>query len=281
MIGLAVHRKYIWILLVLVWIPFLSVFSQKRLKQIFVQPDSVKVSSFEFEKDSLIRTPAVGRFDRGITNYRFAPKGQMLFGVTFSYLDFDSKESSLLLLLKDFDCAGHTVKINPFWGYFIRDNIAIGVKFGYERTQVDLSNVSIDIDDIDLSLKDIGLNSDLLVGTFFHRSYVGLDAGKRLGFFSEASLSVKMGNSRFSRVLNQELRDTRTHISEVQLGFSPGMAVFIMNNVSTEVSFGVLGVKFRKESQKTNGQETGSWRKSGANFKINLLNINLGITIHV
>ena len=59
------------------------------------------------------------------------------------------------------------------------------------------------------------------------------------------------------------------------------MAVFIMNNVSTEVSFGVLGVKFRKESQKTNGEETGSWRKSGANFKINLLNINLGITIHI
>ncbi len=262
-------------------IPFLSVSSQKRLKQIFAQPDSAKISSFAFEEDSLIRTPGIGRFDRGITNYRFAPKGQILFGVTFSYTDFDSKESSLLMVLKDFNCSGHTVKVNPFFGYFIRDNMAIGVKLGYERSQAELGNLSVDIDDIDLSMRDMKLSSNLLVGTFFHRSYVGLDAGKRLGLFSETSLSVKLGNSRFSRGIGEELSDTRTSIGELQLGFSPGMAVFIMNNVSTEVSFGVLGVKLRKESQKTNGEETGSWRKSGANFKINLLNINLGITIHI
>ena len=278
---MAAYKKHIWILVVFVLTPFLSVSSQKRLKQIFAQPDSAKISSFAFEEDSLIRTPGIGRFDRGITNYRFAPKGQILFGVTFSYADFDSKESSLLMVLKDFDCSGHTVKINPFFGYFIRDNIAIVVKLGYERSQAELGNLSVDIDDIDLSMKNMRLSSDLLVGTFFHRSYVGLDAGKRLGLFSETSLSVKLGNSRFSRGIGEELSDTRTSIGELQLGFSPGMAVFIMNNVSTEVSFGVLGVKFRKESQKTNGEETGSWRKSGANFKINLLNINLGITIHI
>lgn len=278
---MATYRKHIWVLLVFVLIPFLSVSSQNRLKQIFSQPDSAKISSFAFEEDSLIRTPGIGRFDRGITNYRFAPKGQILFGVTFSYADFDSKESSLLMVLKDFDCSGHTVKVNPFFGYFVRDNIAIGVKFGYERSQAELGNLSVDIDDIDLSMRDMKLSSSLLVGTFFHRSYVGLDAGKRLGLFSETSLSVKLGNSRFSRGVGEDLNDTRTDISEIQLGFSPGMAVFIMNNVSTEVSFGVLGVKYRKESQKTNGEETGSWRKSGANFKINLLNINLGITIHI
>lgn len=255
---------------------------QKRLKQIFAQPDSAKISSFAFEEDTLIRTPGIGRFDRGITNHRFAPKKQIMFGVTMSYSEFDSKESSMLLmLLKDFDCSGHTVKVNPFFGYFIRDNIAIGVKLGYERSQAQLDNLSIDIEDLDLSLKDLYMTSDLFSGTFFHRSYVGLDAGKRLGLFNETALTLKFGSSRFMRGTGETLKDTHTDIQEIQLGFNPGMAVFIMNNVSTEVSFGILGVKFRHESQKTNGKETGSWRKSGANFKINIFNINIGVTIHI
>ena len=52
-----------------------------------------------------------------------------------------------------------------------------------------------------------------------------------------------------------------------------------MQNVCAEVSFGVVGFKYRVEKQKNNLGETGKRRSSGANFKINLFNINIGITL--
>ncbi|MCD7935660.1 MAG: hypothetical protein LUG98_02240, partial [Tannerellaceae bacterium] len=47
------------------------------------------------------------RFDRKIENYLYTPKGSWMVGLTVSYLTFDSKESQLLSLLKDFDCTAY------------------------------------------------------------------------------------------------------------------------------------------------------------------------------
>jgi hypothetical protein len=45
------------------------------------------------------------------------------------------------------------------------------------------------------------------------------------------------------------------------------------------VSFGVFGVKFRNEHQKTDGVDEGSRFTSGANFKFNIFNINFGLMV--
>lgn len=268
-------KKYVVILLFCCCLPEL-VWAGQPIVDSGVNSDSIVVA------DTLIRTRAVGRFDRGITNHRFAPRKQWMGGITVSYANFDSRDSRLLVsLIKDLNCEGYTMRINPFFGYFVRDNVAIGFKLGYERSKIDLGNLSLKFDDVDISLKDIYLMEKLVSGTFFHRSYVGLDAGKRIGLFNETSLSVTIGSSRFQRGTEENLKDTRTHIQEIQLGLNPGLAVFIMENISTEFSFGILGIKYRKESQKTNGEETGSWRSSGANFKINIFNINIGLTVYI
>ena len=62
------------------------------------------------------------------------------------------------------------------------------------------------------------------------------------------------------------------------MGINPGLAVFITQNVCAELSFGVVGFKYRTEKQKNNLGEEGKRRDSGANFKINLFNINIGLT---
>jgi hypothetical protein len=68
-------------------------------------------------------------------------------------------------------------------------------------------------------------------------------------------------------------------MNQVRLGLNPGLTVFIMENVSAEVSFGIVGFKYGWESQRNNEGETGKRHTSSADFKINLLNINIGITI--
>ncbi len=165
------------------------------------------VEAAQPDSSEIIYTKPVGRFDRGIINYRFIPKKKWVGGLTFSY---------------------------------IKDSYSIAL---------------------------------------FHRSYVGLDRGKRFGFFNESSLSYNNGSSTFTRGKDEALKRTETTIHEIHLGLNPGVAVFIMENVCAEMSFGVVGFKYRIEKQKNNEGETGKRTASGADFKINLFNINIGITL--
>lgn len=240
--------------------------------------------------EDVIHTKAIGRYDRGIINYRFIPKGKWIGGTTASYIDFDSEDSRLLFsLLKDFDCHARTVSVKPFIGYAMRNNMVIGAKLGYNHTVAQLDNLALNMDDLDFSLKDIRYTEDTYSIGLFHRSYVGLDAGRRFGLFNETTLSFNTGSTRFSRgkedgeanatEAEKAFKSTETTLYELHVGINPGIAVFIMQNVSAEMSFGVIGFKYNSETQKNNLGETGKRRNSGANFKVNLFNINIGITL--
>ena len=246
---------------------------------IYIERPEAKASPVD--STDIIYTKPIGRFDRGIINYRFIPKKKWVGGLTFSYVNFDGEDSRLLFsLLKDFDCNFRTLSVKPFVGYAFKDNIIVGLKAGYNHTVADLGNISLSIDDdLSFDLKDIRYSEDSYSIALFHRSYVGLDRGKRFGFFNESSLSYNNGSSVFSRGKEETLKRTETTIHEIHLGLNPGVAVFIMENVCAEMSFGVVGFKYRIEKQKNNEGETGKRSTSGANFKINLFNINIGITL--
>lgn len=228
-----------------------------------------------------LKMKAFGRYDRGITNYRFVPKGQWMFGFTVSYWDYSSADNKLLFAyFDDFDCDGRNLNFSVYGGYAIHSNQIVGLKFGRRNTRGNLNNVTLRIDDdVDFSLKDLHLKQELYNVSLFHRSYVGLDAGKRFGLFNETVLTCNFGKSYFIKGAEESLVNTQTDILEVQLGVNPGVAVFIMQNVSVECSFGVAGIRFRQEKQKNNLGETGKRTAAGSNFKINPFNINLGLTI--
>lgn len=274
--------------------PLLTETAIRNMEEEGVLKDSMRLQSVKktgsyWENDTipvkkgvdLLRIKKVGRFDRGIVNYRFMPKGAWMFGLDVSFWDFDVENNKMLFAyLDNFDFNARTVTFAPFLSYFFRDNQAIGVKLGYKYTNGHLGNISIKIDDdVNFSLKELKLDENIYHCTFFHRSYIGLDQGKRFGLFNETSLNVGFGTSEFSRGSGEKIKNVKTNIFETQLGISPGLAVFIMQNVSVECSVGVLGLKFRKESQSNNIGETGSRMNGGANFKINLFDINLGMII--
>lgn len=234
----------------------------------------------EVHPSDVIYIKGIGRHNRGIMNYRFIPQGKWIGGLTASYIDFDSDDSRLLFsLIEGFDCHLRMMSINPFIGYAVKDNLVIGAKMGYSHTVGQLDNISIEIDDIDVSLRDMRYTEDLYSFALFYRSYVGVDKSRRFGLFNETTLAYNTGTSRFSREFDAEHKITDTTIHEGHLGINPGVTVFIMQNVSAELSFGVAGFKVRYEKQRNNLGESGSRHKSGADFKINLFNINIGITV--
>jgi hypothetical protein len=156
----------------------------------------------------------------------------------------------------------------------------VGLKLTYSRGSADLANLSVDFDeDLSFTIRDMSYYSESFALGTFYRNYVGLGSQRRFGVFNEVSLMFQTGNSRFKRLYNDEPRDTRTVVTQGSLNFSPGLAVFMHQNVAFNVSFGVFGLKLRHETQTTNDVEEGSRTTSGANFKFNIFNINFGLLV--
>ncbi len=221
-----------------------------------------------------------GRYDRGLFNYLVIPKGYWAFGLTASYGELNTKDIQVLNLLKDFDFGGKIYSINPTISYFIRNNQSIGLKFVYSRGTADIKNFAIDIDeDMNFSIKDVSYYSETFAMGTFYRNYVGLGPSKRFAVFNEVDLSFQNGSSRFKRLYNNVPKDTRTNITQASLNFSPGVCAFLQENVAFNVSFGVFGLKWRREHQMTDGVDEGKRFTSGANFRFNLFNINFGLLV--
>ena len=222
------------------------------------------------------------RYDRGLFNFLFIPKGQWSFGITASYGEFNSNDIQILSILKDFNFTGSMFSIKPYISYFIRNNQAIGMRMGYTRNNAELGSLSLDFDeDINFTLRDVNYNSESYSASFFYRNYIGLDRNKRFAVFNEVDLQFASGSGHFSRLYNDKPRVTRTITTDARLNFSPGVCVFIQDYISFNVSFGVFGIYYKKESQTTDDVDEGSRVTSGANFRFNLFNLNLGIAVHI
>lgn len=223
-----------------------------------------------------------GRFDRGLYNYIFIPRGQWQFGLTASYGEFSTTDLQMLDLLSDFDFAGHTFSIKPYISYFFRNNQSIGLRLGYTESKGTLASMKVDFDDdMNFDIKDAMYHNSSYTAAVMYRSYIGLSRRGRFGVFNEVELSFSSGDSDFNRMIGGEPRNTHTTYMESRLSFSPGICVFVMKNVSFNVSFGVVGFYLRNERQWINDEPAGNRFSSGANFRFNLFNINFGLGVHI
>lgn len=229
-----------------------------------------------------LRDRNLGRFDRGLFNYLFIPKGHWGFGATVSYGEFSTDDMEIFDLLSDIDLGGHIFSIKPYLEYFVGNNISCGLRFGYTSGKAHVDSFKVDIDeDMNFNLHDIAYSNESYSASFFFRQYIGLSRRGRFGVFNEAELSFASGSSDFTRPFNGEPLTTRTTTSSVALNFSPGVSVFIMKNASFNLSLGVFGLHIKNERQRENGELVGNRTTSGANFRFNIFNINFGIAIHV
>ena len=221
-----------------------------------------------------------GRYDRGLYNYLFIPKGKWSFGLTASYGELNTDDVQVLSILSDIDFKGKMYSVKPFISYFIRNIQSIGIRFNYSRGIGDLNNLAMDFDeDLSFSIRDVSYYTQSYSTSLFYRNYIGLNKSKRFGIFNEVDVTVGSGSSRFKRIYDGEPKDTRTTITQGSLNFSPGVCVFIQEYVAFNVSFGVFGLNFKREHQLTDGVDEGSRFTSGANFRFNIFNINFGMMV--
>lgn len=228
----------------------------------------------------VLKSINLGRYDRGLSNFLYIPKGNIAMGITASYGEIKTSDLQMLGLVSDVDISGSVFSVKPYVQYFIRNNLAVGIRFGYygARGGIDSFNIDID-DDMSFSLNDIVYKAQSYSAAVTLSQYIGIARRGRFGVYNEIELAFKQGTSSFTRPHEGVLRTTDTNTIEGQINFSPGLQVFIMRNVAFHVSFGVFGFNFKNQKQKEDGVSTGSRFSSGANFRFNIFNINFGIAV--
>ena len=113
----------------------------------------------------------------------------------------------------------------------------------------------------------------------YHRSYIGLDNKGRIGLFSDIMLGYTSSKTKF--IYNEQTQDTYTKTDQIKLSLHPGIVVFAMNNISTHVSMGIGGISYNHTKYIKNGETIGTRDYSKANFRLDILDISIGLSIHL
>ncbi len=239
----------------------------------------------KFRGDTLemvLKSRNLGRFDRGLFNYLYIPKGIWSIGVTASYGEFSTKDLEVLDLMSDIDLSGHMFSIRPYFSYFIGNNRSVGMRLGYTSGKAKIGSFKVDIDeDMNFNIHDISYRSENYTAAITYSQYFGITRRGRFSIFNDVELAFSSGNSDFTRPFNGVLKNTHTNTMEVALNFSPGLSVYVMEPVTFHISFGVFGVHLRNEKQTVDGEDLGSRFTSGANFRFNIFNISFGVAVNL
>ncbi len=243
-------------------------------------------------QERLVDKRHIERVDRGAMNTVFVPKGIWMMGATVNYRSWDNDNQNLLVL-KDLNMDGHTFSVSPAVGYFVANNLAIGMRYNYSRNYFYLGNLDIDLgEDFNISLEDLYYLEHKHSGSVFLRTYMSLFGSKIMGFFSEVRATYAHASGKNSTGRRDEDKDINTldgtyeKVNTVQLGFTPGVCCFITNYAAVEASIGVLGVDYKWSNYKNlhpgaTEYEYGKSRSGGANFKFNLFSVNIGMTFYL
>lgn len=230
-------------------------------------------------------------FDRGIgiSTSTFIPKGTVGAGVAFSYNNYlvgnganDSGFSALMSLIGGLHGELLTFGVAPWASYFVMDNLSVGVRFDYDRTSLGLGNASISLGDLaNFSISDFHFLKQSYTGAITGRYFVPIANSKRFAMFAELRAIGGYAQSENYKVDGEDKFGTYQDIYKFELGLVPGISVFVTDEVSVELSIGLMGFNYNKTVQTTNQVEQSVMESSGANFKINPLALGLGLSFYI
>ncbi len=230
------------------------------------------------------------RVDRGIKRQKFIFKGETMIGLTASHMELSANNAEFMLALTGLSGEATMRTIKPFVGYFYRDNKAIGARFSYSNINCILNSGELDLgsNDVNIDFPYIAVNNESYGYSIFHRTYAPLDKHGHFGLFAELEFYGSSGNFAYSYQEDEEgtepseMEYSRSKSQTVGISFNPGITAFVMHNIAASLSFEFGGLKYSNiVIYDIDNNYVGQRKASKMNFKINLLAINFGVTMHI
>lgn len=230
--------------------------------------------------------PTRQRIDRNIDKNKFVYKGEYMLGLTASYGNLKSQDADIMLLLDNLNIGLRSATVKPFFAYSYRDNLAAGIRFGYELISGELGSADVNIGlfgDIDnIGISNVQLRNENFMWSAFHRNYIGLDRRGIVGVIMEGELLIKTGTTTLMTGAGDELTRSDSRNFGAQLNFNPGLGVYVFPQVCLTVTVGVGGLYYNNVRQfDLEGNVIGRRDRSGLSFKLNIADIQIGLVAHL
>lgn len=236
------------------------------------------------ESDTTQLTRAERINGRGLTNLKntFVPKGHIIAGAALSY-STHLNDSYTFMIVEDIESEGYNFRVSPMVAYAVRDNMAIGVRGAYSRSNLTIDKADLKFGDEEtgtaISVTDFKAVKHTYTASAIWRQYIPLGQSKRFALLNEISLGA--GGTEAIFAADQPIRGTYEKGYTISLGVSPGLMAFATNNVAIEVNVGVMGINYTDVEQVHNQVSVGQRRSSNMNFKVNLLSISVGVSFYL
>lgn len=221
---------------------------------------------------------------RGVTNMDnvFVAKGSWITGANIAYSTHVNENYSFALI-EGINSEGYTFRVSPMVAYAVGNNMALGVRGTYSRSNLTVDSANLKFGD-DETGTEITVNDYKTVRHSYSvaaiwRQYIPLGRSKRFAIFNEISLGAGGTQSIFAA--DQPLKGTYEEGYTISLGVSPGLMAFATNDVAIEVNVGVMGINFSDVKQVHNQVATGKRQSSNMAFKVNLLSIGVGVSFYL
>lgn len=230
--------------------------------------------------------PMRQRVDRNIGDNKFVYKGEFMLGLTASYGNISTENSDIMLLLNDINIGLRSTTIRPFFAYAYRDNMAVGLRLGYQYINGSLGNINLDLgllaDGMEgINISDLGLRNESFSWALFHRNYLGLDRRGIVGVIIESELLVKTGSTLFTSG-GDVVNVSRSSNFAAQLNVNPGLGIYIFPQVCVTATVGIGGLRYNNVRQYDGaGNVIGRRDHSSLNFKVNITDIQIGVVAHL
>lgn len=225
-------------------------------------------------------------FQRNLEQVSFVPKGQWIAGVSVGYSQSD-QDNYQFFVFEKIKGDTYNFKVTPMALYSFKDNLAAGIKVGYERSKLQLDDGSLILD------SETTFNADNLYSirnNFFatgaFRNYISLGDSHRFGFFNEFQLTLGGGQAKYSNYTggqgdNRHVEGTYEKNFNLNIGLTPGFVMFLNNYSAIEVNIGVLGFGYTHTRAVTNQVQVAHRKSKHANFKINLFSVQFGMAFYL
>lgn len=246
------------------------------------EPTTKTTQSAVIEQEPLTRAEKIK--ERGITNMDniFVAKGSWIGGMNASYSHHINDNYSFAII-DGIMSEGYTLRASAMGAYALRNNMAIGIRGTYNRSNLTVNSANLKFGD-DETGTEISINQYKVVRHSYSaaaiwRQYIPLGRSKRFAIFNEMSLGAGASQAIFAA--DQPVKGTYEEGYTISLGVSPGLMAFATNDIAIEVNVGVMGINFSDVKQVHNQIYDGKRRSSSMNFNVNLLSIGVGVSFYL
>ena len=219
------------------------------------------------------------RLDRGLAldeMSAFTEKGTWMVGGTASWTVHDNDNYSFLMA-DGITSTGYKLNVSPAVCYMLKDNLGVGFRFGYSRSNLKLDEASMGFDDLSIDISNYHTLRHSYQFQGLLRNYIPIGNSKKIALYNEIQLGYRKGTSKVVNNLDDEYPGSFEDNHNIGLNFCPGIVAFSNDHLAIDVNVNMLGLGLTSAEQTHNQVKDGSRSLTNMSFQINILAIGFGL----